>query len=164
MHLKADMVMADLFQQSAEMPFTDVHFHHDPYSQLQAIIAIHSTALGPALGGCRMLRYANTQDALSDALHLSRAMTYKAAINDLPFGGGKAVILAPEKIHDRSALMKEFGGFVDNLGGRYITAVDSGTVGKRLGSFLKCVLANPGTKYCLNPMRCFYQNGLSAAN
>ena len=121
------MVMADLFQQSAEMPFADVHFCRDPDSQLQAIISIYSTALGPALGGCRLLRYASTQHALSDALNLSRAMAYKAAINQLPFGGGKAVILAPQRIRSRSNLLTAFGEFVESLGGRYITAVDSGT-------------------------------------
>ncbi|MBL4762732.1 MAG: amino acid dehydrogenase [Gammaproteobacteria bacterium] len=120
-------MMTDLFQQSAALPFADVHFHHDPDTQLRAIIAIHSTVLGPAMGGCRFVHYSHTQDALLDALHLSRAMTYKAAINRLPFGGGKAVILAPEKLRDRLALMKAFGDFVDSLGGRYITAVDSGT-------------------------------------
>lgn len=127
MSVQTEKMMPDLFQQSAELPFADVHFHHDPDTQLQAIIAIHSTELGPALGGCRFVRYAHTQDALLDALHLSRAMTYKAAINHLPLGGGKAVILAPEKLRSREALMKAFGDFVDSLGGRYITAVDSGT-------------------------------------
>ena len=117
----------DLFQQADRLPFAHVHFRSDPNTQLQAIIAIHDTTLGPALGGTRLLRYASTDAALQDALRLARGMTYKAAVNQLPFGGGKAVILCPPEIHDRTALMLAYGDFVESLGGQYMTAVDSGT-------------------------------------
>ena len=73
-----------------------LHFINDPASGLRAIIAVHSTVLGPAAGGCRRWSYANDADALTDALRLSRGMTYKNAIAELPFGGGKSVILATD--------------------------------------------------------------------
>ena len=97
-------------------------------SGLRAVIAIHDTRLGPALGGCRFLPYAREEDALVDALRLARGMTYKAALADLPHGGGKAVLIRPETPHfDRAALFLAFGRFVEHLGGHYITAEDSGT-------------------------------------
>ncbi len=116
----------DLFQ----MPDFDAHeqvmFGYDATSGLRTIIAIHSTVLGPAAGGCRMWPYAALSDAVSDALRLSRGMSYKNAMADLPFGGGKAVIVgdAREKTSQR---MEAFGRLVDSLGGRYITAEDVGT-------------------------------------
>ena len=101
-------------------------FCNDIKSGLKAIIAIHSTRLGPALGGCRMCPYQSEEEALMDVLNLSRAMSYKAAAADLNLGGGKAVIIGdPEK--DKSAqLFKSFGLYVSALGGRYITAKDAG--------------------------------------
>ncbi|MEZ5499897.1 MAG: Glu/Leu/Phe/Val dehydrogenase dimerization domain-containing protein [Steroidobacteraceae bacterium] len=104
-----------------------VHFLRDAASGLEAIIAIHSTALGPAAGGCRLWRYPNRDDALGDALRLAEGMSYKNALAGLPLGGGKAVILAPASIGDRSALFAAFGRAVNALGGRYITAEDVGT-------------------------------------
>jgi leucine dehydrogenase len=94
---------------------------------LKAIIAIHDTTLGPALGGCRVYNYASEADAVRDVLRLSRGMTYKAACAGLNLGGGKAVILGDPKKDKTEALMRAFGMFVDSLGGRYITAEDSGT-------------------------------------
>src|SRR6185295_8007365 len=92
------------------------------------IVAIHDTRLGPALGGCRFLPYAAEEDALVDALRLARGMTYKAALADLPHGGGKSVLIRPVNPHfDRAALFLAFGRFVEDLGGHYITAEDSGT-------------------------------------
>ncbi|MBL1275541.1 MAG: Glu/Leu/Phe/Val dehydrogenase [Ectothiorhodospiraceae bacterium] len=120
-------MMADVFQQSVEYPFSTLHFGNDADRQFQAIVAIHSTALGPALGGCRLVRYTSTNAALTDVLRLAKGMTYKAAFHHLPFGGGKAVIIAPEKIRDRRDLMNAYGDFIDSLGGMFITAVDSGT-------------------------------------
>lgn len=99
----------------------------DLASGLHAIIAIHNTSLGPAIGGCRVLPYSTTEAALYDVLRLSRGMTYKCAISGIPYGGGKAVIIADPatgKTRDRLLAM---GGFVDSLGGRYITSFDSGT-------------------------------------
>ena len=94
---------------------------------LRAIIAIHDTTLGPALGGCRLYPYQSEADALRDVLRLSRGMTYKAACAGLNLGGGKAVIIGDPKQDKSEGLFRAFGQFVDSLGGRYITAEDSGT-------------------------------------
>ena len=103
-----------------------LHFFQDDATGLQAIIAIHSTALGPAAGGCRRWIYTSDADALTDALRLSRGMTYKNAVAGLKFGGGKAVILGNENAPKSAALFTAFGRAVDSLGGRYITAEDVG--------------------------------------
>jgi leucine dehydrogenase len=103
-----------------------VHFFQDSATGLKAIIAIHSTALGPAAGGCRRWQYASDNDALTDVLRLSRGMTYKNAIAGLPFGGGKAVILADDTARAPAELFTEFGRVVDSLNGKYITAEDVG--------------------------------------
>ena len=103
-----------------------VHFVDDPISGLKAIIAIHSTALGPAAGGCRRWQYASDADAVTDVLRLSRGMTYKNAIAGLPFGGGKSVILASDDSPKSEILFRAFGRAIDALGGRYITAEDVG--------------------------------------
>ncbi len=117
----------DLFQEASALGFGDIHIKIDPDCGLHAIIAIHSTRLGPALGGCRCIPYASTEAALLDAMRLARGMTYKAAISGLSQGGGKAVLMRPPEIGEREAYFESFGRFVDSLGGRYITAVDSGT-------------------------------------
>ena len=103
-----------------------LHFFNDASTGLKAIIAVHSTALGPGAGGCRRWTYARDEDALTDALRLSRGMTYKNAVAELPFGGAKAVILATDKAPKSAALMRAFGDAVASLGGRYITAEDVG--------------------------------------
>lgn len=107
--------------------FGDLHFKVDPKTGMQAIVAIHSTKLGPALGGCRFIEYPDTFSALYDAMRLARGMSYKAALVNLPLGGGKAVVIKPKGNFDRKGYFTQFGRFVDELGGRYITAVDSGT-------------------------------------
>jgi len=117
----------DLFQLSNEMSFGDIHFKCDTETGLNAIIAIHNTNLGPALGGCRFVPYQSTQDAIYDAMRLAQGMSYKAAIAGLELGGGKSVIIKPPMIRDRQKLFAAFGRFVEELNGRYITAVDSGT-------------------------------------
>ena len=104
-----------------------VVFHSDPASGLRAIIAVHNTSRGPALGGCRMWPYANEQDAIEDVLRLSRGMTYKAAVADLPLGGGKAVIIGDPVKEKTSAKLQAMGRFVESLGGTYHTAEDVGT-------------------------------------
>ena len=104
-----------------------VVFGHDQASGLKAIIAVHDTTLGPALGGCRMWNYASDEEALRDVLRLSRGMTYKSALARLPLGGGKAVIIGDPRSGKSEALFQAMGDFVDRLGGRYITAADSGT-------------------------------------
>ena len=107
----------------------ELHLASDPQTGLRAIVAIHNTHLGPALGGCRYLAYADEDSAARDAVRLARGMSYKAALAGLALGGGKAVIIRPPQLGSREALFEAFGRFVDKLGGRYITAVDSGTAG-----------------------------------
>lgn len=102
-------------------------FCHDKDTGLKAIIGIHSTILGPALGGTRMWKYANEWEALNDVLRLSRGMTYKAAITGLNLGGGKAVIIGDSKIDKTPEMIAKFGDYVNSLSGRYITAEDVGT-------------------------------------
>jgi len=116
-----------LFEDMAQYGYGEVHLVRDERVGLRAIIAIHDTRRGPALGGCRYVTYANDDAAMADALRLARAMTYKAALAGLPHGGGKSVILAPAGEHNRTALLTRFARFVEALGGRYITAEDSGT-------------------------------------
>ncbi|HYG80641.1 MAG TPA: Glu/Leu/Phe/Val dehydrogenase [Pyrinomonadaceae bacterium] len=99
----------------------------DRAAHYRAIIAVHNTTLGPALGGTRLWRYKGVKEALVDALRLARGMTYKNALAGLPLGGGKSVILAPAKITDRAALFRAHGRFVETLKGRYITAEDVAT-------------------------------------
>ena len=103
-----------------------IHFFDDPSTGLKAIIAVHSTALGPAAGGCRRWQYATDEDALTDVLRLSRGMTYKNAVAGLPFGGGKSVILASADSPKSPQLFRAFGRAVDSLGGHYIAAEDVG--------------------------------------
>ncbi len=103
-----------------------VVFCNDNETGLKAIIAIHNTVLGPALGGTRMWAYNNEAEALNDVLRLSRGMTYKAAISGLNLGGGKAVIIGDSKKIKNEQLMRRFGKFVNSLGGKYITAEDVG--------------------------------------
>lgn len=103
-----------------------VAFHHDKESGLKAIIAVHNTNLGPSLGGCRMWPYASSAEALTDALRLSAGMSYKAAMANVPQGGGKAVIIANPREHKSEALMHAMGRFVESFNGRYIIAEDSG--------------------------------------
>ncbi|WP_419825904.1 Glu/Leu/Phe/Val family dehydrogenase [Sphingomonas sp.] len=103
-----------------------VHLFRDAASGLRAIVAVHSTALGPAAGGCRYWRYARSADAVTDALRLSRGMSYKNAMAGLPMGGGKAVILADEGAAKTPTLLAAFGRAVESLGGRYVTAEDVG--------------------------------------
>jgi len=104
-----------------------VVFCNDPVSGLQAIIAIHNTTLGPALGGTRMAPYASMDEALDDVLRLSKGMTYKCAAADVDFGGGKAVIIGDPATDKSPELFRAFGQFVDSLGGRFYTGTDMGT-------------------------------------
>jgi leucine dehydrogenase len=117
----------DFFQQMVEMGHERVLFCSNPDVGLEAIIAVHSTVLGPGLGGCRMWPYASTEEALTDVLRLSRGMTYKAAAAGLNLGGGKAVIIGDAKKDKSEELFRAFGRYVESLGGFYITAEDVGT-------------------------------------
>lgn len=114
------------FDNTANREHESIHKFSNPGTGLKAIIAIHSTALGPAAGGCRMWQYDNEAGAIRDALRLSRGMTYKNAMAGLPLGGGKAVILADPDHPASDELFRAFGRCVDSLGGRYITAEDVG--------------------------------------
>jgi leucine dehydrogenase len=104
-----------------------VVFGNDPATGLRAIIALHSTALGPAAGGCRMWPYESTADAVADVLRLSRGMSYKNAMAGLPFGGGKSVIIGDSRKAKTPQLFEAFGRMIETLGGRYIVAEDVGT-------------------------------------
>ncbi|MDM7860075.1 Glu/Leu/Phe/Val dehydrogenase dimerization domain-containing protein [Alteromonas sp. ASW11-36] len=103
-----------------------VAFWNDEKTGLKAIIAVHNTYLGPALGGCRMWPYANSAEALTDVLRLSKGMTYKAAMAELKLGGGKSVILGDPRRIKTADMMESMGRFVESLGGSYYTAEDSG--------------------------------------
>lgn len=113
-----------------DLPAYDSHekvtMVEDAATGLKAIIAVHSTAMGPAAGGCRLWTYDSDSAALVDALRLSKGMSYKNAMADLPMGGGKAVICGPVSPENRVAVFKAFGRAVDGLGGQYITAEDVG--------------------------------------
>src|SRR5258708_117925 len=117
----------DLFGKLAAYDYGEVHLKLDKATGLRAIVAIHDTRLGPALGGCRFILYDTDDAAVIDALRLARGMTYKAALAGLAHGGGKSVIIKPRAHFDRVALFRAFARFVDNLKGHYITAEDSGT-------------------------------------
>ena len=116
-----------LFAQADFAGHEAVHYFHDAASGLKAIIAIHDTRLGPAIGGCRMWDYASDEDALIDVLRLSEGMTYKAAMADLPFGGGKSVIVGNAKTDKTPELFKAFARAVHSLNGQYYTGEDVGT-------------------------------------
>jgi len=118
--------VAPVFGQLSFDKHEQIVFCNDEETGLKAIIGIHNTVLGPALGGTRMWNYKSEWDALNDVLRLSRGMTYKSAITGLNLGGGKAVIIGDSKVDKNDALMKKFAGFVDGLGGKYITAEDVG--------------------------------------
>ena len=115
-----------LFDSPAFEGHEGVHSFFDAKTGLKTIIAVHSTARGPAAGGCRMWPYASADLALEDALRLSRAMSYKNAMADIPLGGGKAVIIGDSRTQKTPALFEAFGRAVDAVGGRYWTAEDVG--------------------------------------
>lgn len=119
--------MSDIFTQMSLSNHENVVFCNDERSGLKAIIAVHNTILGPALGGCRMYPYASEADAITDVLRLSKGMTYKASVAGLNLGGGKSVIIGDPKKIGTEALFRAFGRFVNTLNGKYITAEDVGT-------------------------------------
>lgn len=116
-----------VFDQMQQMGHEQVVFCHDPHSGLNAIIAVHNTTLGPALGGTRLWNYNSHEEAIVDALRLSRGMTYKAAISGLNLGGGKAVIIGDASKIKSEGLWRRYGKFVNSLNGKYITAEDVNT-------------------------------------
>lgn len=116
-----------VFERMQAEGYEQVLYCYDAPSKLKAIIAIHDTTLGPSLGGCRMWPYKSEEEALTDVLRLSKAMTYKAAAAGLNLGGGKAVIIADSRKDKNEGLLRAFGRMVESLSGRYITAEDVGT-------------------------------------
>jgi leucine dehydrogenase len=116
-----------LFRYADFLNYGKVHIKFDHKTGLKAIIALHNIKRGPAIGGCRLLHYPSTDAALEDALRLGYMMSLKAAISNLKHGGGKAVLIKPKVIKDRKAYLETFADFVNELGGSYITAIDSGT-------------------------------------
>lgn len=140
-----------LFRYAELLGYGDIHVKFDRATGLRAIVAIHNLNRGPAIGGCRFVTYPSFDAALEDAVRLGNMMSLKAAISNLPHGGGKAVILKPKVIKDREAFFESFGQFVNELGGRYITAVDSGTspvemdIIARRTQFVTCTTASGST-------------------
>lgn len=122
-----------IFEQLSSYDHEQVVFCRDESVGLKAIIAVHNTSLGPALGGTRMLDYATEAEAVRDVLRLSRGMTYKAAVAGLDLGGGKAVIIGDPSMKSEP-MFRAFGRFVDTLGGRYITAEDMNTTVEDMGN------------------------------
>lgn len=137
-----------LFRYAEFLNFGEVHIKFDHATGLRAIIAVHNLKRGPAIGGCRLIQYASADDALEDALRLGQMMSLKAAVSNLAHGGAKAVLMKPKVIKDRTAYLQAFGDFVNQLGGRYITAVDSGThpgdmdIVKQRTPYVTCTTAN----------------------
>src|SRR3569833_1852067 len=116
-----------LFDQMKAYGHQKIVFCNDPDTNLKAIIAIHDTTLGPALGGIRMWPYKTEADALNDVLRLSKAMTYKASIAGLNLGGGNAVLIGDSRRDKNEALMRKFGRFIKNQNGEFIAGEDMGT-------------------------------------
>lgn len=120
-------VFDSLMRYADYLGFGDIHTKIDRKTGLQAIVAIHNLKRGPAIGGARFIAYQTLDKAMEDVLRLGHMMSYKAAINNLPHGGAKAVLIKPPFIKDKEAYFEAFGEFVNDLGGRYVTAVDIGT-------------------------------------
>lgn len=116
-----------IFQRMEEYDYEELVFFQDRSTGLQAIVAIHDTTLGPALGGCRFWQFSSERAAIDDVLRLARGMTYKAAVAGLNLGGGKSVIIGNPKTHKTEGLLRAFGRFIQTLRGRYIVAEDVGT-------------------------------------
>jgi leucine dehydrogenase len=117
----------NVFEKMENMEHEQLMFFNDNKTGLKGIIAIHNSVLGPALGGTRLWHYTNEQEALNDVMRLSRGMSFKSAISGIHLGGGKAVIIDNPKATKGEAYWRSYGKFVDNLGGKYITAEDVGT-------------------------------------
>ncbi|MCW2949320.1 MAG: leucine dehydrogenase [Thermoleophilia bacterium] len=123
----ADAAGLELFDLMNQFNYEQVVLCHEPYTDLRAIICIHNTTLGPALGGIRMWPYQNEREAIVDALRLARGMTFKAAVAGLNLGGGKTVVIGDPRKDKSEALFRALGRFIDTLNGRYIAAEDVGT-------------------------------------
>ena len=120
----------DIFEEMAKEGVEQIIFNYDKTSGLKAIIAIHDTTLGPASGGCRMKEYESTDDAVIDAIRLAKGMTYKSAVAETNFGGGKTVLIGDPKTDKSEILFRTLGRYVETLKGRYYTGTDVGTIGE----------------------------------
>jgi leucine dehydrogenase len=140
----------NIFSNSSYDRHENVLFGYDEASGLRAVIAIHNTQLGPALGGCRMHPYASEADALTDVLRLSKGMTYKSALADLPLGGGKSVIIGDPAKDKRPDLLAAMGRFVDSAGGRYIVAKDMGICVPDLCTMAEYTSHISGVRECMD--------------
>ena len=146
----------EVFDRIGSEDYEQVVYCHDRRTGLRAVIAIHSTRLGPALGGTRMWAYATEDDALADALRLGKAMAYKAACADLPLGGGKAVIIGDARRDKTDALLRAYGRQVERLGGTYITTADVGTTVGNPDDKITMVTAEGSYHlFCCRPSRKF---------
>src|SRR5205085_5719168 len=125
--IKSDLDDMKIFDTIASMGHEQLVLCQDSASGYRGIVAVHSTVLGPALGGTRFWNYVTDEEAIVDALRLARGMTYKNAVAGLNLGGGKSVIIGNNKTTDREMIFRAHGRFVESLGGRYITAEDVGT-------------------------------------
>ena len=119
-----------VFSKIAKSEHEQIVFCNDPETGLKAIIGVHDSTLGPALGGCRMYNYDSEEDAIVDVLRLSKGMTYKASVSGLNLGGGKSVIIGDPNSQKSEAFFRKFGRFIESLNGKYITAEDVGTTTK----------------------------------
>ncbi|QQR90280.1 MAG: Glu/Leu/Phe/Val dehydrogenase [Myxococcales bacterium] len=117
----------ELLDEMQALTYGNLYVSVEATAKLKAIIAVHDTRLGPALGGCRFAAYPDQNSAIRDAMRLARGMTFKAALARLPHGGGKSVILLPDGEFDREQLFKAFGRMINRLSGQYYSAEDSGT-------------------------------------
>lgn len=129
MTIKKDQTIEGVFEQMEKYGHEQVIFNYDKATGLKAIVAIHDTTLGPALGGCRMWNYETEQTALNDALRLSRGMTYKCAVAGVAHGGGKTVIIGDPRKDKSDELFQALGTYIETLKGRFYTGTDVGTVG-----------------------------------
>ena len=129
MSITKNDTITNIFEEMEKYGHEQVIFNYDKATGLKAIIAIHDTTLGPALGGCRMWDYQTEREALNDALRLSRGMTYKCAVAGVTHGGGKTVILGDPRTEKSDELFQALGTFIETLKGRYYTGTDVGTVG-----------------------------------
>lgn len=153
-----EIIESNVFGQLKSYGHEEILFCQDPESGLKAIIAIHNTVLGPALGGTRMWNYSSEAEALQDVLRLSQGMTYKNSISGLDLGGGKAVIIGDSRTMKSEALFKRFGYFVNTLSGKYITAEDVGISPEdmvHVSSQTKHVAGLPGKSGDPSPLTAF---------
>src|SRR5690625_5032309 len=160
----------EIFSHMENDNYEQLVFAYEKTSGLKAIIAIHDTTLGPALGGVRMWTYNSEDEAIEDALRLAQGMTYKNAAAGLNLGGGKAVIIGNPKKDKNPEMFRAFGRYVESLNGRYITAEDVGTTVEDMDlihmetDFVTCISAESGSSGDPSPVTAYgVDMGMNAA-